>query len=467
VTDLTDVLSRAHALSSEQHAIAEALRQLPDAELIAIATGGAVPATVPSARSPRVTRGGRPGEIEPRLLGLLSSTPMQLAALATKAGIDVDGAKNALARLRRSGKVLASHEGWTIATPIEELAKRHARRLPKSAPTTPSTSRSARVAGPEREEQLLALLADGPKHPAELATSMGFSATQSAFRPIRSLLGQGKIEKVGSGSGVAYQLAKPTRAAARQTGAKKMRARIKGADEEEPAAVHAAPAIEPTRLRGPRLKAPRLLGPIRLRESTRFELPADAEPIEAVVAQAAPAFVLPDEPGLRGDSIEAARARLRREVELRQPIRYRDTLSWSEPRHHHERQRHSLLIGLLKSGSLFGDGVGGDTLLATRRDLLPKNPSSRGLPMFALGFGPRRDDCRSYAGCLDRFVKADFQISQLRDRGRSLVRDPNDRSSVSGHCPADCAHYEAIPRDAAIALAMSHCESPIARAATH
>ncbi len=68
------------------------------------------------------------------------------------------------------------------------------------------------------------------------------------------------------------------------------------------------------------------------------------------------------------------------------------------------------------------------------------------LPVFEVGRGSKRHECRNYRGCLDRFV---FAAAHL---------------DLSARCPMDCSHFEVIPRHARIELAMPG-ESLLAKAA--
>jgi hypothetical protein len=61
----------------------------------------------------------------------------------------------------------------------------------------------------------------------------------------------------------------------------------------------------------------------------------------------------------------------------------------------------------------------------------PPPSSRRALPMLATGAGERRDECREYAGCLDRWV---------RRHGRR-------GGDLDASCPPDCTSFTTEGRE--------------------
>lgn len=93
----------------------------------------------------------------------------------------------------------------------------------------------------------------------------------------------------------------------------------------------------------------------------------------------------------------------------------------------------------VRRGLLFTRGSGPDAMCAVLEELLPPEREEvsgvHRLPMFEAGTGERRDDCRRYDDCLDRWVKG---VGHPRPYQR-------EHSQQQAQCPPDCWAYETLP----------------------
>lgn len=162
------------------------------------------------------------------------------------------------------------------------------------------------------------------------------------------------------------------------------------------------------------------------------------------------------------DESDELRRRVYAEISARQPVRWVDVCGSLGLGN---RARGPILTALLKRRLVFARGLGPDSILATREDLLPAEEVSglHRLPMLAVGEGPRRDDCANYDDCLGRFVRLKVRRRDLSNRGAGIPR-PDSGAEVPGHCPNDCASYEAVPNHVRLGLATAGGASPISTA---